>query len=113
KQYALMEWLERMVFQFVFYYLHRNLNKKEMYHELKREKNQKFEYFQDNLEDLHSNKVYIDPNKRDYTQMQRRKESELKRSRKIRERYQVATEEVVNYEITKKTLDKTKWNDYM
>ncbi|KAJ3215595.1 hypothetical protein HK099_006298, partial [Clydaea vesicula] len=83
-------------------------------------------YFQDNLEDLHSNKVYIDPNKRDqlycpgsnckklrYTQMQLRKESELKRYRKIRERYQVATEEVVNYEITKKTLDKTKWNDYM
>ncbi|KAJ3218167.1 hypothetical protein HK099_005181, partial [Clydaea vesicula] len=82
-----------------------------------RKKPEKSEYFQDHLEDLHSNKVYIDPNKRDllyclgsngkklrYTQMQRRKESELKRYRKVRERYQVATEEVVNYEITKKNV---------
>ncbi|KAJ3397968.1 hypothetical protein HDU92_000069 [Lobulomyces angularis] len=92
----------------------------------KRKIPEKSEYFQDNLEDLHFNKVYIDPNKRDllyclggnvkklrYTQMQRRKESGLKHYRKIRERYEVATEEVVNYELTKKTLDKTKWNDHM
>ncbi|KAJ3383772.1 hypothetical protein HDU92_003930 [Lobulomyces angularis] len=65
----------------------------------KRKKPEKTEYFQDNLEDLHSNKVYINPNKRTccivlvgngnklrYTQMQRRKESGLKRYQKNRQK---------------------------
>ncbi|KAJ3218987.1 hypothetical protein HK099_004851 [Clydaea vesicula] len=77
----------------------------------KRKIPEKSEYFQDNLEDLHFNKVYIDPNKRDLLYCLG--ESGLKHYRKIRERYEVATEEVVNYELTKKTLDKTKWNDHM
>ncbi|KAJ3397092.1 hypothetical protein HDU92_000792 [Lobulomyces angularis] len=60
----------------------------------------KAEYFQDNLKGLLSNKVHIDPNKRDllyclgsngnnsrYTQIQRRKESGLKSYQKIRQKF--------------------------
>ncbi|KAJ3387105.1 hypothetical protein HDU92_002143 [Lobulomyces angularis] len=65
----------------------------------KRKKPERTEYFQDNLDDLSRNIVFIDPKKRDlpyylgsngkklrYTQMQRRKESGLKSNRIIPEK---------------------------
>jgi hypothetical protein len=90
----------------------------------------KTEYFQDNLEEIGENKVFIDPNKRDllyclgsnnkkirYTQMQRRKETRSKHYERIRKQFlkdqDIEQDPVMNTRIPKRTLDSKFWEIYM
>ncbi|KAJ3378037.1 hypothetical protein HDU92_007721, partial [Lobulomyces angularis] len=88
-------------------------------------KRTKGEYFQDNIRDVKSNFVVIDPNKRDllyclgsngkklrYTQMERRKETRSKRYSEIRSEVGIKQNQM-NVIVPRKVIDKDAWNIYI